>query len=92
MKRRDGSYQRSYWEALVVALKDIGWIDGQNIRIETRWSDGDAKLMSSQSQELVGLKPDILVAARHPHASDRLFAGYRPGEPRHRQNSGAPGY
>src|ERR1041385_7874424 len=51
--------QRSYWETLVTALKDTGWVDDQNIRIETRWSDGDATLMSGQSQELVGLKPDV---------------------------------
>ena len=54
--------QRSYWEAFVAAIKDTGWINEQNIRIETRWSDGDAKLMSSQAQELVGFKPDVLVS------------------------------
>jgi ABC-type uncharacterized transport system substrate-binding protein len=53
--------QHSYWATLVAALKDAGWADDQNIRVDTRWSDGDAKLMASQAQELVGLKPDVLV-------------------------------
>ena len=57
----DDAIQHSYLETLVAALKDAGWIDGQNISIETRWSGGDPKLMTSKAQELIGLRPDVLV-------------------------------
>src|SRR3954469_24349396 len=53
--------QHSYWATLIAALKDAGWAEGQNIRIDTKWSGGDAKLMASQAEELVALKPDVLM-------------------------------
>src|SRR6266550_5395939 len=48
----------------VQGLRKLGWIDGQNLRIEVRWGGADLSLMQAYATDLVGLfKPDVLVAA-----------------------------
>jgi putative ABC transport system substrate-binding protein len=42
-------------------LQDLGWIDGQNARIDYRWSGGDIEQIRSLANELVGSRPDVLV-------------------------------
>ena len=42
-------------------LQDLGWIDGQNARIDYRWSGGDIEQIRSLANELVGSTPDVLV-------------------------------
>src|SRR6266404_880283 len=45
-------------------LRKLGWIDGQNVRIEVRWNAGDASLAVAYATDLVGLlKPDVILAA-----------------------------
>jgi putative tryptophan/tyrosine transport system substrate-binding protein len=43
------------------ALQDLGWTDGQNIRIDYRWPGGDIEQIQSLAKELVGSRPDVLV-------------------------------
>ena len=45
--------------AFVQGLKELGWIDGRNIRIEYRWSDGDPDRVRRYTAELVALAPDV---------------------------------
>jgi putative ABC transport system substrate-binding protein len=45
------------------ALQDLGWTDGQNTRIDYRWSGGDIEQIQSLAKELVGSRPDVLVGA-----------------------------
>src|SRR5258708_38349984 len=47
--------------ALIKALKELGWTDGQNIRIDIRWAEGNIERMKELANELVGLQPDLLV-------------------------------
>src|SRR5258705_13473339 len=54
---------RSYLAAFVQGLRQLGWIEGQNLRIDVRWSAGDAKLARAYSAELIGLMPDVILAA-----------------------------
>jgi putative tryptophan/tyrosine transport system substrate-binding protein len=45
-------------------LRRLGWIDGQNLQIEVRWSAGDVKLTEAYATDLVRLfTPDVLLAA-----------------------------
>ena len=44
-------------------LQELGWIEGRNIKIEYRWAAGDAERMRTDAKELVGLKPDVILAA-----------------------------
>jgi putative ABC transport system substrate-binding protein len=44
-------------------LRRLGWIDGENIRIEVRWSAADPRLIEAYASDLVGLfKPDVLLS------------------------------
>jgi putative tryptophan/tyrosine transport system substrate-binding protein len=43
-------------------LQKLGWTDGQNARIDYRWPDGDIEQIQTTAKELVGSRPDVLVA------------------------------
>jgi len=47
--------------ALKEGLQDLGWTDGRNIQIETRFGGGDAGRIRAHAAELVALAPDVLV-------------------------------
>jgi putative ABC transport system substrate-binding protein len=40
----------------------LGWTDGRNIRIEYRWSGGDAERTRKYAAELVALAPGVILA------------------------------
>jgi putative ABC transport system substrate-binding protein len=42
-------------------LRRLGWIDGRNLRIETRWAAGDADRARTYVTELVGAQPDVIL-------------------------------
>ena len=44
------------------ALEKLGWNDGRNVRIDVRWGGGDAERLRAYAVELVGSKPDVIVA------------------------------
>ena len=47
--------------AFLQGLKDLGYVDGQNVTIEYRFADGFADRRPGMALELVGLRPDVLV-------------------------------
>jgi putative ABC transport system substrate-binding protein len=55
-----------YVKTLRERLKDLGWIDGQNVRVEYRWSAGDASNMRMQAVEMIRSRPDVIVAITTP--------------------------
>ena len=50
-------------EAIRLALRELGYIEGQNIAIEYRYAEGKRERMPELAAELVRLKVDIIVAA-----------------------------
>jgi putative ABC transport system substrate-binding protein len=48
--------------AFLQSLKDLGWIVGRNVQIDTRWGGGDADLIRKYAAELVALTPDVVLA------------------------------
>lgn len=46
----------------VEALKELGWVEGRNLRLDVRWGPDDPVRYSTQADELVALAPDVLVA------------------------------
>jgi putative ABC transport system substrate-binding protein len=48
-------------EAFRRGLRDLGWVEGQNIAIEYRWAEGRPERMRESAEELVRLKVDIIV-------------------------------
>jgi hypothetical protein len=44
-------------------LQQLGWADGRNIRIDTRWATTNPDDIRRHAAELAALAPDVLVAA-----------------------------
>ncbi len=49
--------------AFVEGLRKLGWAEGQNLRIDVRWSAGDATLARTYAAQLIGLMPDAILAS-----------------------------
>jgi putative ABC transport system substrate-binding protein len=49
-------------EALLRKLRELGWVEGQNLVIEYRWAEGNVERLPELAAELVRLKVDIIVA------------------------------
>jgi putative ABC transport system substrate-binding protein len=49
--------------AFVQGLQQLGWNDGRNVRIETRWSAGNSDDTRKFAAELLALAPDVVLAA-----------------------------
>jgi len=47
--------------ALEQALGSLGWKSGGNLRIDDRWSAGSEEAARLAAQEIVGLKPDVIL-------------------------------
>ena len=43
-------------------LQQLGWIDGRNVRIDSRWGGGDADDFRKIANDLVALAPDVILA------------------------------
>jgi len=49
--------------AFVERLRQLGWSEGRNLRLEVRWNAGDAELAKIFAAQLIGLMPDVILAA-----------------------------
>ena len=54
------------------ALKELGWTDGKNLRINYHDAGGDLQLLRSLAKEAVKLHPDIIVAVNTPMVASVL--------------------
>jgi hypothetical protein len=53
--------------ALREGLEKLGWTEGRNIRIDTRWTTtGDVESMQRFAKELVALQPDLILTQSTP--------------------------
>jgi len=48
--------------AFLQALGQLGWTEGRNVRIDYRWSGGDAQRILTHAAELVALAPDVILS------------------------------
>jgi putative ABC transport system substrate-binding protein len=48
--------------AFLQVLQQLGWTEGRNVRIESRWGAANADNIRKHSAELVALAPDVIVA------------------------------
>jgi hypothetical protein len=44
---------------LLQGLRQLGWIEGRNVRVDFRWGEGSADNMRKHAAELAALAPDI---------------------------------
>ena len=62
----------AYLAAFLEGLQKLGWTDGQNSRIDTRWGAGNADDIRRFAVELSTLGPDVVLAVGSP-AVERLL-------------------
>jgi putative tryptophan/tyrosine transport system substrate-binding protein len=53
-------------DAFLVALRGLGWVEGENVHVEYRDADGDDNRLPALAAELVALGVDVLVTATFP--------------------------
>ena len=54
----------AFWER----LRELGWVEGQNLIIEQRWADGRLDRLPALMAEVVGHNPDVIVTMSTPGA------------------------
>ena len=54
---------QGYLAAFVAEMRRLGWSEGQNLRLDVRWTAGDAVLSHTYAVELIRPMPDVIVAA-----------------------------
>jgi ABC-type uncharacterized transport system substrate-binding protein len=52
-------------QAFEAGLRELGWVDGRNLRLDYRWVP-DASRLHAHAAELVGLAPDLILAPTTP--------------------------
>ena len=48
--------------AFLQALQQLGWADGRNVHVDTRWAGGNEDDVRRQAAELVASAPDVILA------------------------------
>jgi putative ABC transport system substrate-binding protein len=49
--------------AFLQALQQLGWSEGRNVRIDTRWGENDVELDRRYATELLAFAPDVVLAS-----------------------------
>jgi putative ABC transport system substrate-binding protein len=62
----DDVVHRAYIAAFREVMAQSGWSDGRNVKIDMRWSGGDVVRLRKDAEELLGLRPDVVVAGVGP--------------------------
>jgi putative ABC transport system substrate-binding protein len=52
--------------AFTQGLRELGWTEGRNLRIDVRWGSGNIDRMRLLAKELVDLQPDVILAQTTP--------------------------
>ena len=53
--------RQEWWNAFRQQMRQLGYVEGQNVRFEPRWAQGDHDRLQTLAAELVGLKMDLIV-------------------------------
>jgi putative tryptophan/tyrosine transport system substrate-binding protein len=62
----DAELQRSPW---TLEMQRLGWVEGRNLIVDRRYTDGDLELLERHARELVDAKVDLIVAIASPDAA-----------------------
>ena len=52
-----------YYSGFLLGMRELGYLEGRDYGFEDRYADGDVSRMPSLAEELVRLKPDVIVAS-----------------------------
>ena len=63
---------QSWVAAFREELRKLGWMEGRNIEIDTRWATADVESMQRFAKELVALQPDLILTSSTPATAAML--------------------
>lgn len=63
---------QSWVAAFREELRKLGWTEGRNIEIDTRWATADVESMKRLAKELVALQPDFILTTTTPATAAML--------------------
>jgi len=55
--------RQALWTVFRQRMRELGYVEGQNVTFEPRWAQDDSDRLSKLAAELVGLKVDLIVTA-----------------------------
>jgi putative ABC transport system substrate-binding protein len=70
----DGPDGQPRLAAFLKRLQELGWTDGQNVRIDVRWGAGEAERTRKYVAELVALGPDVMALQQATSTVPIIFA------------------
>jgi putative tryptophan/tyrosine transport system substrate-binding protein len=53
---------QTWMASFVQTLRELGWIDGSNVQIDTHWTTADVGRINQAAMEVIDGKPDVIVA------------------------------
>ena len=62
----DSEVSRKRLGMFLERLRQAGWMEGRNLRVETRWGAGDVALFQKYAAELAALTPEVILAQTTP--------------------------
>ena len=71
LSSQDPAYESARAEGIRLALRELGYVEGQNIAFEYRYSEGKTDRAPELAAELVRLKVDIIVVQEEFIGSER---------------------
>jgi putative tryptophan/tyrosine transport system substrate-binding protein len=54
---------QAYLAAFIEGLRQAGWTEGRNLRIDLRWNPGEASLAQTYAAQLIRLMPDVILVS-----------------------------
>jgi putative tryptophan/tyrosine transport system substrate-binding protein len=57
-----GDSPTARWDAFREGLRELGWVEGQNLAVEYRWTEGHDERYGAVAAELVQLQVELIVA------------------------------
>jgi len=59
---KDDPLGQARQKAFMQGLQALGWTEGRDVQIDTRWGGGDADQFRKYAAELIALQPDVVLA------------------------------
>jgi putative ABC transport system substrate-binding protein len=70
----DDAEAKARYAAFRQELQRLGWVDGQNVRIEARFGEGDTARIRKYAAELIALSPDVILSTGGTSTEQLLHA------------------
>jgi putative ABC transport system substrate-binding protein len=63
-----GNFPSRQWDAFREGMRELGYVEGENLAIEERWTDGIRDRFPALAAELIALNVEVIVTSGNPGA------------------------